>query len=301
MNSQVPPYTGAFFEVPNGLMDVEGNDASRLPFDYLGPVRCQQVYDASQFSKVPIGGAFLCRIFLRADCANRRTWRATNVLVNLSITMKGPDKLSSSFAENIGLDELTVFGPATYDPPGTPGCPAPIVNGQEINLATPFFYDPSRGNLLLDLRSSGIDWTGGPLGESTLDAQNVLGDSISRVAAFSLSTNTAEVVDTVGLVTAFEFFLTPSIKVTQETNNVVLTWPASPYTFRLQWADAVGAAGTWADYPGTIGGGALSRRLSIPLASLPSRKFFRLFWNTPQPLPTPPTSPAVQVDAAIKP
>src|SRR2546427_643485 len=62
--------------------------------------------------------------------------------------------------------------------------------GQAIEVKVPFFYDPTKGNLLFDLRSLGIDFHFGDptLDAQKMDAQTLLGDSISRVAAFSLST-----------------------------------------------------------------------------------------------------------------
>src|SRR5437870_5548328 len=65
------------FEVPNGLLNTNGNDASRLPFGYLGPVRYQQVYHASQFLRVPPGGAFITHIYFRPACSSSRSWVVT--------------------------------------------------------------------------------------------------------------------------------------------------------------------------------------------------------------------------------
>src|SRR6266566_6460826 len=146
---------GVFFVVPNNLMNTNGNDASRLPFGYLGEVRYQQVYDASQFSLVPLGGAFLTRIFLIVDCSSTKTWLVTNLQVNVSTTAKGPDSLSPVFAENIGTDDIVTFGPGAYAP-SLAGCGNSFASAIEVNV--PFFYDPTKGNLLFDLRSSGIDF-----------------------------------------------------------------------------------------------------------------------------------------------
>src|SRR5437899_2403168 len=69
------------FTVPNGLENVEGNDSSLLPFGVEGSVRYQQVYDASQFSRLPPGGAFLDVIFFRNDCKNGYAVLVTNLQV----------------------------------------------------------------------------------------------------------------------------------------------------------------------------------------------------------------------------
>ena len=301
MNSQPQFPTFYFFPVPNALLNTDGNTNSQLPFAVLGPVRHQQVYDASQFGKLPPGGAFLTLIALRADFTSIRSWFATNLQVRVSTTSKGPDQLSPTFAENVGLDEIMVFSAAKWAPPAT--CVLSFIDGNWMLLSVPFFYDPARGNLLVEVRHAGIDWAANPapLYQSSLDAQSILGDPVSRAVAFSANADTAEVLDSVGLATAFEFFPTPSLYVRSETNNVSLTWSTNPETFRLQWSDAAASGAGWSDYSGPIEGGALWQEAVLPANSLSGRKFFRLFWNTPQPLPTPPVSPAVQVDPVIKP
>src|SRR5207249_2251205 len=106
------------------------------PFGYPIPVRYQQVYDAAAFSEVPTGGAFLTAIFPRPDCSNTFKWLVTNLQVNLSTTLTTPDNLSAVFAENAGEDEIIVFGPRNYIPPGStsPTCPNPqtFATGQII-------------------------------------------------------------------------------------------------------------------------------------------------------------------------
>ncbi len=301
MNSQPQFPTFYFFPVPNTLLNTDGNTNSQLPFAVLGPVRYQQVYDASQFSQLPPGGAFLTRIFLRADCTSIRNWSATNLEVRVSTTSKGPDQLSPTFAANVGPDEIMVFSAARWAPPAI--CSLSFGDSNWMMLSVPFFYDPARGNLLVEVRHAGIDWAANPapLYESSLDAQSVSGDSVSRAAAFSANADTAEVLDSVGLATAFEFRPTPTLYVRSETNNVILTWPTHPKTFCLQWSDAAASGAGWSDYSGPIEGGDLWQETVLPANSLSGRKFFRLFWNTPQPLPTAPVSPAVQVDPVIKP
>jgi hypothetical protein len=70
-----------------------------------------------------------------------------------------------------------------------------------IPLTRPFIYDPARGNLLLDVENFGGGTT------TQFGAENVLGDSVSRVVADNdVHSPTAFTVDTLGLVTEF---LTP--------------------------------------------------------------------------------------------
>jgi len=281
------------FEVPNGLMNVDGNDASRLPFGYPIEVHYQQVFDASQFGRVPNGGAFLTRIFPRADCSSTFSWLVTNLQVNLSTTLKSPDNLSAVFAENVGDDETIVFGPKNYIPPGSASTmgscpdPQPFGTGNEINLDIPFFYNPARGNLLMDLRHLGNSWRFGdprPVDAHKLDAQAILGDSVSRAAAFSVNTTMAEVVDTSGLVLEFQFDPVPSLTNSITTNGVLITWPTLPTTFLLQWSERLGMDSVWRPYTNAIGGGGLYRMVAIPFERLKGSEFFRLACETGPPI-----------------
>jgi hypothetical protein len=299
MNSQVPYKVE--FEVPNGLLDVEGNDGTELPFSYLGPVRYQQVYDASQFSTVPAGGAFITRMFVRADCNSVGSQVSSNIQMRLSTTSRAPDQLSVAFDENAGPDETLVWNVPRYVPPaGSSTCPEGFSGPNEFLMDIPFFYDPARGNLLLDLKKESTERNPALWWPPTLDAQNVAGDSVSRAVAFSLTTNKAEILDTVGLVTCFEVFPTPTLKVTQETNNVILTWFWSfqTNTFKLQWTDRVGPEAVWADYAGEVVQSGFLYRAIQPVSSLSGSRFYRLFWDTPQPLGGPLITTPVQAKVA---
>jgi hypothetical protein len=307
MNSQTLP--GVSVRVPADLTDVDGPDSSRFPFGYPAqpifgiperPIRYQQVYDASAFSAVPPGGSFLTRIFIRSDCSGNWGPLVTNVQVSLSTTTCRPDELSADFAENIGPDETIVARLMNYIAPGNesfPNCPTPGAP-REIPLDLPFWYDPARGNLLLDVRVSGVRpfpddaepprWWSPSEEESwphnKLDAVSAAGDLISRAAAFSLSTNTAEVLDTTGLWTMFRFHPVPSLGVHSESNELVVSWPIWPQAFKLQWAERLDAGTPWQDYSGQPTVFGFYYEVDLPRADLGSGRFYRLILDTPQPL-----------------
>ena len=279
------------FTVPEGFYFSEGNDGSRLPFAYLGPVRYQQVFDASDFGTLPPGGAYLTRIFLQVNCPSCNCgWLVTNLQVTVSTTSKAPDGLSPIFSENVGSDETIVFGPRNYNPPGGGSC-ATFLHGQEINVDTPFFYNPALGNLLIETRHENISWQFQPMNPNNdftkwlLDAETVVGDSVSRIAAFSLTTNMAEVVETTGLVVLFQFDPIPSLTNSVSSNEVVVTWPALPDTFSLQWAPRVGTNASWQLYTNPIVEGGLYNMISIPKQELAASMYFRLAWEDAPPIP----------------
>jgi hypothetical protein len=245
---------------------------------------------------------------MRADCSNSWEWLVTNLQVKVSTALKARDNLSAVFAENVGTDETLVFGPQNYITPGpiSPSCPNPqtFATGQEINMDMPFFYDPARGNLLLDMRHLGNSWRFGnnppdpPIDSQKLDAQTILGDSVSRVAAFSVTANTAEIVDTTGLVTQFQFDPIPSLAVGYATNALVVTFPYYPPAFVLQWSDVLGPAAVWQKYPGQIEQIGFLGIANIPRSSLANAKYFRLFLNTPKRIPPSAANPGGQPNPA---
>jgi hypothetical protein len=91
------------------------------------------------------------------------------VQVDLSTTSRGPDGLSPVFSENIGPDEATVYGPGPLYLSGSFAIPPGFM------FERPFLYDPTAGNLLLDIRNFG------PGNASELDAFDTVGDSVSIV------------------------------------------------------------------------------------------------------------------------
>src|SRR5439155_473356 len=94
--------------VPNDRATRGGNSADNLPF--ANNYRLQQVCDASQFSAIAPSGGWINAIYFRVD-GGVFTATDPSMQVNLSTTSKGPDGLSSVFAENVGSDDKIVFGP----------------------------------------------------------------------------------------------------------------------------------------------------------------------------------------------
>jgi len=174
----------------------EGNDNNGFPFNIgNSSMRYQQVYGATDFV---LGGVAtpqnITQIAFRPDASAGGAFSSTllSIQIDLSTTSKAPDGLSTTFADNVGANDTVVFGPAA----------GPKAFDIVVNLSTPFLYDPTKGNLLLDVRN----FSGGTA--TFLDAQITQGDSISRVlsdwpgSTVSSSTGTA---DTIGLVTQFTF------------------------------------------------------------------------------------------------
>ena len=282
---------GAQVVVPNPGLNWEGNSHDFFPFMIkavgLTSARYQQVYGASQFSAISSNGALITQIFFRLDCVRKfGVARATNVQINLSTTLKAPDNLSPVFAENIGADDTVVSGPGEVPLPGPFefGCPIPFDNG--IVLSTPFFYSPSRGNLLLDVRNFSAGSYFPPPEDPPLkmDAANIPGDSVSRVYAESVTATNATRVDTTGLVTRFEFQPIPQLTIDPNANSAVITWPAEPSVFVLQSSESLAPA-AWQTMTNGIGGDTMIRSFTVSQASSGPNQFFRLVWESGPPNP----------------
>jgi hypothetical protein len=119
-------------------------------------IRGQQVFSAADFAALPPGQNLLSSIGIRVDSSLSlpRTTSYSSFLIRFSTTSKSSPNLSFNFAENIGLDETIVYqGPLTISTSptnsGIPGGSAQF-DFYNIDLQTPFSYDPAKGNLLFD-------------------------------------------------------------------------------------------------------------------------------------------------------
>jgi len=133
--------------VPNANEFVEGNADNVFPFAVDRQIRYQQIYESTQFP----GCGNIIQLKFRLDkTAVGFNSVIPDILIQLSTTTVTPATLSTTFADNTGSRVTTVFnGELTLSAPdcGIEPCPFDIM----INLQTPFNYNPSRGNLLLDV------------------------------------------------------------------------------------------------------------------------------------------------------
>jgi hypothetical protein len=195
--------------VPNSNDFVEANFASSAPFSLISPptMRYQQVYLASEFSYVP-GPHDITRISFCPDALGGAPFSSSiaTIQINLSTTSKTPGDLSATFIDNVGVDDTVVFSGALPLSSSATGPPAgPKDFDIVIDLGIPFSYNPSDGNLLLDVRN----FTGGVT--TVFDARDFVTGGPSPVFArvWGSVGDTTGATDTgtqgVGLVTKFAF------------------------------------------------------------------------------------------------
>ena len=191
--------------VPNGFANVEGNSSTSDPFT-SSSFRLQMVIDASQFAIPPGASGRINSISFRIDGASSGNvaYSFDGGSLTASTTTRAPDGLSSVFADNVGANPVTVFsGAVAFGNFRLAGAnPQPF--GSRILATTPFWYQPSQGNLLIDIAGAG----GFTIFPGALDAQLASGDSVSRVFATS-DLSEFGTVDTLGLVTRFDLTIVP--------------------------------------------------------------------------------------------
>ncbi len=181
------PAMSATVVVPTGLADVEGNSGSRNVLGFINVARMQQVFNANQFATGPVT---LTEIAFRANGArfgggffdgpgSAFTRTTQDFRLQLSTTSASADNLSSSFAANTGANVVDVvpISDVTYSSAATSSNGLTKDFDVVFSFANPFLYDPSMGNLLLDLTSFG----GSNRSGTTLDGVNVLGDGTSSL------------------------------------------------------------------------------------------------------------------------
>lgn len=182
---------------------------AREPFALveLGVPSCryQQVYSASAFQGALPEGGLITGIYVSSDDQFGHGFGAfLDIQIDMAVTPRGPDQLSTVFTENIGANLTTVFprGELEVIAQGD-GRGSPVY----IGFASPFFYNPVVGNLLLDVRNIAIvpDPNIPMFRVGPLDAwNNAFGevDTVSRVFAYDVNA-VSGTADSLGLTTFF--------------------------------------------------------------------------------------------------
>ena len=196
---------------PNEWALIDPVGGNGFPFLGSSRSRYQQVYASDQFSAFS-GPELITEIAFRLDTPSPATTiTIPEVTVDLSTTSAIPDAgagtggLSLTWAANIGPDAVRVFDDElTLTATTTGGDPNPFEF--VIPLSTPFLYDPSAGNLLMDVVRQGV---GGGIGPTVsfrfMDAASFLvtqPDSVSRISGSQFNAS-ATFEDETGLITRF--------------------------------------------------------------------------------------------------
>jgi len=183
---------GAATIIPVGSETVEGNSANGFPFFTPIIARYQQVWDGSLFGNETIR---ISAISFRIDedsFVSSFGPTQTGQIISLSTTTRAVDNLSITPNLNVGVDSTIVASNPTLSGTAVPN----QVNPFNVTIAFNqlFTFDPTAGNLLLDVVGSALT--------ASIDAVIDENDGTSR---FLEMTNGDRSTNTLGLVAKFDF------------------------------------------------------------------------------------------------
>jgi hypothetical protein len=266
---------------PNIVLEFPGGDNSFSTIPFTGSpdsVRFQEVFDFQGLPPILPGynGPFLIRLLrFREDADKGFASFFPDFQINLSTTSRSADGLSSVFSENVGANETVVVPRGTFRIAASSDGSFSAFIGLASN---PFYYDPSRGNLLLDIRNFGggmTSWSHPPFsGPAYVDASEVLGDRVSSVfgPVDSLSGTTS----TRGLVTQFWLTPLPLLAVSLQSSNLLIRWRHPLNPFMLERSARLGSGATWQAAGGIERTNGAYKEVTLPLDTNAPARFFRL-------------------------
>lgn len=155
-----PAVQAADIVVPGANATKTGGSNQDFPFNLPAGTsqRYQQLYLGSEFGTAPIT-LYAIKFRQASDANGGKPFSTTlsSITLNLSTAATKVGAASSTFATNVGVDNATVFSGALSLSSTAPALknatpqPFDIV----INFANPFTYDPTKGDLLLDVFNFG--------------------------------------------------------------------------------------------------------------------------------------------------
>ena len=166
---------------PSFASDTEGN-SSVTPNRHS--IRTQFLIPASDFADLPPSHRYIVGFNFRSDSTQTQSVDYSWPHEQMWMSTTNLDSLTNVFDDNHGPDKKMVFdGEVLYPLSGTglDGGPRDFVDGPRLN--SPFFYDPSLGNLLIEQRdydrnypvSATIDVVTMPLGRLLINDPGVDG------------------------------------------------------------------------------------------------------------------------------
>lgn len=160
--------------------------------------RLQQIYGGQDFRLNPTLPVRITQLSFQPVLPQFSTIDVNlpNIAIRLSTTARAVDGLSNTFAENLGADETAVFsGPLHFFSDGSAQFPV------KISFQTPFVFDPTAGNLLVDYFNY----------QTLPNRSGGYGQLLAQVSSLDTTSNTDAInanamsggVGTLGLVTRF--------------------------------------------------------------------------------------------------
>ena len=166
----VPALSAPIYVVaPNFNAGVVGNSPDNITGD-SGNNRFQEDIGRGQFTAFN-GPVWITEVAFRAvPGTGTVNFPISNVDLYLSTsplfpnTNGGQNLISSTFADNVGTDNMLVFsGPFTLSSPGCAAGATPCPFDMVLTFSSPFLYNRANGTLLFDFRFTGMNGVSGTL------------------------------------------------------------------------------------------------------------------------------------------
>ncbi len=185
--------------VPNANATVMGNTSNGFPFNiaytggYSSGMRYQQIYSASQFASAGIITALQFRL---GSSASPFSTTGIDVQISLGYAATSVTTASTTFASNDGAGMVTVYNSSSLSLSST-STSSPRAFDIVINVSPSFNYNPSLGNLIVDISMLNVPRT------AQFDA--VTGSTTTTRVYGGLTSTTGSISVGSGLVTKFSF------------------------------------------------------------------------------------------------
>jgi hypothetical protein len=209
--------------VPNAYENANANTGSKIPFQFPA-ARFQQLFEASQFSAITGPQRITEIAFRQFNTTSSFDTTLGDVQINLSTTSATGLTLSATYDSNVGSDSLIVHsGPLRLSSTGTSMTVKPFDIAIPLNPG--FDYDPSLGNLLLEVRV--IDASGrGPVPFFNADGTQETDARVFCQSQCSVDDSVAQKVDGLAIVARFTFAPEPDSTLLGVTALLPLVWRA---------------------------------------------------------------------------
>jgi hypothetical protein len=221
---------------PNELAETDGNTSSTTPTGTDNGTRVMYMYDASQFQALS-RPAYLTGFALRPDQTIGPSGPRTGTFkIYVSSTRRSMDQFSTRFSDNIGADNTLVFdGTLTFSTKNQSGPGNTLQFDYVFPFSTPFLYDPTAGNLVVDLQI--IQGQG-----QAIRFDSVISSPVAKDAFASGPTATIGQFDAVPVA---QFTFEPLPAVTIRSSQVEVCWESvSNATYRVEWQSG-GTQNAW--------------------------------------------------------
>ncbi|MGH7294977.1 MAG: hypothetical protein ACRELB_08590, partial [Polyangiaceae bacterium] len=149
------PACASSIVVPAAFAGTNGDTSNIVPFGESSPYffstgRSQTVYDTALFAALPAGGFIITGLDFRTNYAHAISYATPDIQIDLSTTAAAAGGLSATVADNVGANDTVVFGAGPLSFSAQSSSTLDFI--MQVPLEHSFFYDPTKGNLLIDVR-----------------------------------------------------------------------------------------------------------------------------------------------------